>query len=154
MDRDLDAYQLAAFDLALEMNRPILGICRGAQVINVALGGSLYQDIRTQAGPAVLNHQQASLHFGTDHSVDIVSGTRLARLFPTNIQVNSRHHQAVKTPGKDLKVTARSSDGIIEALEHTHLPIDLVQWHPELMLKTDRAMAPLFESFVGNCHRS
>ena len=153
VDRDLDVHQLAVFDLALEMKVPVLGICRGAQVINVALGGSLYQDINTQAEPPLLNHMQAELHFGTDHAVDMVPGSRLHRLFGPRIMVNSRHHQAVKTPGKGLAVTARSSDGIIEALEHQRLPIDLIQWHPELMLRTDRAMAPLFTRFMEKCGR-
>ncbi len=153
VDRDLDIHQLAVFDLALKMKVPILGICRGAQVINVALGGSLYQDINTQADPPVLTHMQPELHFGTDHSVDLVPGSRLHRLFGAKTMVNSRHHQSVKTPGQGLDVTARSSDGIIEALEHQNLPIDLIQWHPELMLKTDRAMAPLFDAFLEKCRR-
>lgn len=151
VDRELDAHQLAVFDLALEMKVPILGICRGAQLINVALGGSLYQDIKAQAEPPVLRHMQETLHFGTDHGIDIVPDSRLHALFGSGIMVNSRHHQAVKTPGRGLKITARSSDGVVEALEHETLPIDLVQWHPELMLKTDDAMAPLFRSFMERC---
>jgi putative glutamine amidotransferase len=153
VDRELDTHQMAVFTLALEMKLPILGICRGAQVINVALGGTLYQDIRAQADAPVLNHMQAKLHFGTDHPVDIVPDSRLHALFGKRILVNSRHHQAVRTPGKGLKITARSSDGIVEALEHESLPIDLVQWHPELMLKTDRAMAPLFSAFIETCRK-
>jgi putative glutamine amidotransferase len=153
VDRNLDVHQLAVFDLALEMGVPILGICRGAQVINVALGGDLFQDIKAQADQPVLTHTQEKLHFGTDHEIKIVRGSRLYDLFGPEIQVNSRHHQAVRTPGKGLSITARSLDGVIEALAHDTLPIDLVQWHPELMLKTDPAMAPLFQGFVRRCQR-
>jgi len=153
VDRDLDIHQMAVFDLALKMEVPILGICRGAQVINVALGGDLFQDIKAQADQPVLIHTQKKLHDGTDHGITITPGSRLHDLFGPEIQVNSRHHQSVKTPGKGLIVTARSPDGVIEALAHESLPIDLVQWHPELMLKTDDAMAPLFRAFISRCRR-
>ncbi len=151
VDRELDIHQMAVFDLALKMNVPILGVCRGAQVINVALGGDLFQDIKVQADPPVLTHTQEKLHFGTDHGITITQGSRLYDLFGPEIQVNSRHHQSVRTPGKGLAVTARATDGVVEALEHDTLPIDLIQWHPELMLKTDDAMAPLFQSFIRRC---
>ena len=151
VDRDLDLHQMAVFDLALEMKVPILGVCRGAQVINVALGGDLFQDIKAQADGPVLPHTQEKLHYGTDHGISITSGSRLHTLFGPEIQVNSRHHQSVRTPGKGLWVTARAPDGVVEALEHESLPIDLIQWHPELMLKTDNTMAPLFQGFIRRC---
>lgn len=151
VDRDLDSFQIAVFRLALEMKVPVLGICKGAQLINVALGGSLYQDIASQFDTPVLTHMQAKLHTGTDHPVEISPNTRLHGLFGPRIWVNSRHHQAVKKPAPDMRITAKSSDGVIEGLEHQDLPIDLVQWHPELMLRQDPAMLPLFNAFVRRC---
>jgi len=151
VDKDLDEFQLAAFNLALTMEKPVLGICRGAQVINVALGGSLFQDIPSQFDTPVLDHTQKNIHFGTDHGVKIEPDSRLFDLFGEELQVNSRHHQSIKKLGKDLKLTATSPDGVIEAAEHTGLPIDLIQWHPELMMLGNRVMAPLFNSFIENC---
>jgi putative glutamine amidotransferase len=133
------------------MKVPILGICRGAQVLNVALGGSLFQDIPAQFTAPVLNHMQKEIHFGTDHPIDIQPGSRLHDMFGPRIMVNSRHHQSIRRPGNGLKVTARSPDGVIEAVEHTSLPIDLVQWHPELMLIENQSMAPVFASFIRAC---
>ncbi|WDP90200.1 MAG: gamma-glutamyl-gamma-aminobutyrate hydrolase family protein [Desulfobacter sp.] len=151
VDRDLDEFQLAAFRLALDMEVPVLGICRGAQVINVALGGSLYQDIPSQFHTPVLRHTQEGIHTGTDHAIDIEPGSRLHRLFGKQIEVNSRHHQSIKEPGRDLVITARAPDGVVEAAEHTRLPIDLIQWHPELMMLGSPAMAPLFDTFIKRC---
>jgi len=151
VDKDLDEFQLAAFGLAVKMEVPVLGICRGAQVINVALGGSLFQDIPSQFDTPVLDHTQKEIHLGTDHSVTIEPGSRLYELFGPKLEVNSRHHQSIKDLGKNLKPTAVSLDGVIEAAEHTDLPIDLIQWHPELMMLGSRIMAPLFKSFIERC---
>ncbi len=148
VDRDLDIFQLAVLDLAVEKQMPVLGICRGAQVINVALGGSLYQDIPSQFATPVLNHMQETIHLGTDHPVEITPGSRLHKMFGPGLMVNSRHHQSIKEPGKGLKITVRSPDGVIEAVEHRSLPIDLVQWHPELMMLETQVMAPLFNTFI------
>ncbi len=151
VDKDLDEFQLAAFALAMDMRIPVLGICRGAQLINVALGGSLFQDIAAEFDTPVLDHMQKKIHLGTDHAIEIEPGSRLYKLFGSKLEVNSRHHQAIKDLGRDLKSTAVSSDGVIEAAEHTLLPIDLIQWHPELMMLGSRVMAPLFDSFIENC---
>ncbi|MEH0021633.1 MAG: gamma-glutamyl-gamma-aminobutyrate hydrolase family protein [Desulfobacter sp.] len=151
VDKELDIYQLAALETAMEMNVPILGICRGAQLINVAMGGTLFQDIGSQFDTPVLDHMQKEIHFGTDHPVEIDPGSRLYQMFGPRIMINSRHHQSVKTPGKHLEITAKSPDGVVEALEHTSLPIDLVQWHPELMMLDNQVMAPLFDNFVAAC---
>lgn len=149
VDRELDEFQLAVLKIAL--GRPVLGICRGAQIINVGLGGTLFQDIGAQFDTPVLDHMQKEIHTGTDHPVEIKPGSRLHGMFGRQIMVNSRHHQAVKDPGDGLRVTAVSPDGVVEALEHRDLKMDLVQWHPELMMLESRAMAPLFEDFIGAC---
>ncbi len=151
VDKELDVFQVAAFETAMEMKKPVLGICRGAQLINVALGGSLYQDIGAQFSTPVLDHMQKQIHFGTDHPVEIAHESRLFGMFGPRIMVNSRHHQSVKDPGKGLMITAKSLDGVVEALEHTTLPIDLVQWHPELMMLGNQAMAPLFDALIKAC---
>ena len=149
VDTALDRYQMAVLDLAMAQGKPVLGICRGIQVVNVALGGSLFQDIQSQFRTPTLKHTQAT--GDADHSIDIVPGSRLYGLFGPHIMVNSRHHQSIKEPGKDLVITARAADGVIEAAQHNTLPIDLVQWHPERMMQHNGIMLPLFEAFVKKC---
>jgi len=131
--------------------KPVLGICRGIQLINVALGGSLYQDIPSQFPTPTLKHMQDVLSFDVDHLVTIEPATRLYDLFGPEIRVNSRHHQSIKDLGDGLIVTARAPDGVIEAAEHRELSIDLVQWYPELLLRKNDDMRCLFESFVRRC---
>ena len=144
-------FEIALFREAIGLQKPILGICLGTQLINVALGGSLYQDIPTQVSTAI-NHRST-------HNVTISEGTLLHRIlagkrrdknvppidrrdFPIpskgpsdeakEIQIMSAHHQAVKTPGKGLIVNALSPDGVIEAIEMTDYPFLVgIQWHPE-----------------------
>ena len=151
MDTALDRFQMGVLDLAMAGKLPVLAICRGLQVVNVALGGTLFQDIYTQVSGPVGRHTQDVISFDTDHEIDIVPGSRLHGMFGDRIPVNSRHHQAIDRLGKGLAITARSPDGIIEAAEHQTLPMDLVQWHPELMLQKNDAMLPLFKSFVDRC---
>lgn len=151
MDKALDRFQLAILKLAMEREKPILAICRGIQLVNVALGGTLFQDIPSQFEFSTLKHTQDTLSFDTDHSVDIEPGSRLHDLFGSRIQINSRHHQSIKILGKGLEITARAPDGVVEAAQHRSLPMDLVQWHPELMLQKNNDMLPLFQSFVTKC---
>ena len=151
VDPDLDLFQMAVLNAAMAQKKPVLGICRGIQLINVALGGSLFQDIRMQLGPESLNHMQKSIHFDVDHPATIEPDSRLHELFGPEIMVNSRHHQSIKTPGRDLIITAKAPDGVVEAAEHKTLPIDLVQWHPELLLQKSDDMLCLFEMLVRHC---
>jgi putative glutamine amidotransferase len=149
--RDLDRFQMAAFEMAAAAARPVIAICRGIQLVNVALGGTLYQDIPAQIPESRLRHMQENVHYGVDHSVDIAPGSRLHELFGDRVMVNSRHHQSIKTPGRGLIVTASAPDGVIEGAQHETLPIDLIQWHPEMMLRESDAMLPLFTAFVASC---
>ncbi len=126
---------MAVLQEVMTLQKPVLAICRGIQLINVALGGSLFQDIPSQFPAAALKHMQNTLSYGVDHPVIIEPGTRLFDLFGPRIMVNSRHHQSIKAVGTDLIITARAPDGVIEAAQHKTLPMDLVQWHPELMLR-------------------
>ncbi|OGR12784.1 MAG: hypothetical protein A2277_01845 [Desulfobacterales bacterium RIFOXYA12_FULL_46_15] len=151
VDKTLDMFQMAALKIAMAREKPVLGICRGIQIVNVALGGTLFQDIPSQFDPPVLNHMQDTISFETDHEVDIEPGSELHDLFGSHIRVNSRHHQSIKTLGKDLIITARAPDGVIEAVRHKTLPMELVQWHPELMMQKNNDMLPLFKMFVEKC---
>jgi putative glutamine amidotransferase len=148
---DLDTFHLALTRLAVAAKKPLLGICRGAQVINVALGGTLYQDIPALFPDSTLCHMQKTLSYDTDHEVSITPGSRLYDIFGPGIAINSRHHQSIMDPGKGIVITGRAPDGVVEAAEHTSLPIDLIQWHPELLMQKNHDMLPLFTYFVQRC---
>ena len=149
---DLDRFQMAVLHAVMACRKPVLAICRGIQLINVALGGSLFQDIPSQFSTPTLKHMQDVLSYDVDHPVIIEPGSRLFELFGPAIMVNSRHHQSIKAIGRDLIITAKAPDGVIEAAQHKTLPMDLVQWHPELMLRKNDDMLCLFESFIKRCH--
>ena len=146
-----DWHELMLVRLAANRQIPILGICRGIQVMTAALGGKLYQDIYREAS-ATLKHSQDTERHVCSHTVRIASGSLLHRILGTEmLPVNSFHHQAVKEAAPGFAATAYSADGIIEAMESTqHKSILGVQWHPECMiLGGDRSMLPLFEWLVG-----
>mgnify|MGYP003288498889 CR=1 FL=1 len=146
-----DNQELLLVRLAANRQIPILGICRGIQVMTAALGGKLYQDIYKEAG-ATLKHSQDTERHTATHSVRIASSSKLSKIFgATNLYVNSFHHQAVREAAPGFAVTAVSPDGLIEAVESIHGKSMLgVQWHPECMiLGGDRTMIPLFEWIVG-----
>ncbi|WP_321493106.1 gamma-glutamyl-gamma-aminobutyrate hydrolase family protein [uncultured Desulfobacter sp.] len=147
----LDSFQIALVNQAVEMKIPLLGICRGAQVINVALGGSLIQDIPSQIPESDIAHMQKVFSYDTNHEVRFDTGSRLNRLFGDSMRINSRHHQSIDTPGKGIRITAWAPDGVVEGAEHESLPIDLVQWHPELLMQKNDDMSPLFNQFISNC---
>lgn len=150
-DLDLDIFQITLVNLAVVMKMPLLGICRGAQVANVALGGSLVQDIPSQMPESGIGHMQNVFSHGTDHDVRFEPDSRLYHLFGDSIRINSRHHQSIDAPGKGIRITAWAPDGVVEGAEHEDLPIDLVQWHPELLMQENDDMLPLFNRFIRNC---
>jgi putative glutamine amidotransferase len=139
-------FEMEVTRLALRRGRPVFGICGGAQVLNVALGGSLYQDIPSQI-PKAYKHSASPEPV---HTVDVVPGTRLAAILGRHeLRVNSMHHQAAKVPGQGLVVCASARDGVIEAVEITDQPFVIgVQWHPERLYREDEAAARLFTAFV------
>ena len=153
VDQTRDQFELQMVQAWLKENkeRPLLAICRGHQVLNVALGGALYQDIATHI-PAALDHAYIPGRPMEQmvHSVEIAPESQLAQILgTTTLEVNSAHHQAVKTPGEGLAVVAHAPDGVIEATELPTHPFALsVQWHPEAMVKLSESMWPLFEAFV------
>ena len=148
-DSALDRYWIAAVRMAKSMGLPMLGICRGTQLTNVALGGSLCQDISLFCEHPLLHTQRHSADAPL-HQVALQSGSRLSCLFGAEtVFTNSTHHQCVDMPAPGLKITARTSDGVPEGLESDDGQVVLVQWHPETLCRTDARMLRLFEDLVG-----
>ncbi|TVY08544.1 gamma-glutamyl-gamma-aminobutyrate hydrolase family protein [Paenibacillus cremeus] len=151
-----DAFELALIRAALERDMPIFAICRGMQILNVALDGTLYQDLETDKGPV---HYHAYRQFRKWQPAHPVSVHRDSKLYESvayeELWVNSYHHQAVKSLGQHLKATAWSKEGVIEAMESTrHGYVAAVQWHPEMMSETDPAEQSLFDHFVSYIKRN
>ena len=146
-----DRQELLLTKLAADRQIPILGICRGIQTMNAAFGGPLYQDIHIQMEGTRIKHDQDLERSYASHTVNIEKGSLLHELFETDtLAVNSFHHQAVKEAAPGFRVCARSSDGVIEAMESTEYKSMLgVQWHPEcFILRGDECMMPLFHWLV------
>lgn len=145
-------FELALAALALRRDMPVLGICGGAQAINVALGGSLIQDIKTEIDSAVEHQQSAGKHSG-GHRVQVALGSLLHRIVERRaIEVNTTHHQAIKNPGKGLIVNATAPDGVIEGIESKrHTFVLGVQWHPEVLAPRRLPHRQLFTSFLDRC---
>ena len=127
IDPPLDEAQLTALDLFVKAGKPVLGICRGHQVLNVYFGGDLIQDLPTAAAHMAHDHDDSV------HPAAIETGSLLHRLYGPEASVNSAHHQGLGRIGTGLRVTATAPDGVIEAVEHEDLPILGVQFHPERM---------------------
>lgn len=143
---DRDQYEISLTTLAYQMGKPLLGICRGIQVINVAFGGTLYQDIITQAPRCTVKHFQSSRRDFAGHTVDIASGSLLYEILGADsLAVNSFHHQAVKDVAPGFFINAMSRDGIIEGIEKPGKAFMLgVQWHPEMLVDSYPIMQALF----------
>jgi len=152
-----DDYELELARRAVEANVPLLAICRGAQVLNVARGGSLVQDIPDQVGDTV-NHTLRDPPVAIAHEVWITEGSMLDRMMQERLdgdacQVNSRHHQAPKVLGEGLTVSATAPDGVIEAIEDPSWRFCVgVQWHPENFYRTGE-FRPIFEGFIEACRK-
>ena len=143
-----DLAELLLVRLAFDRQVPMLGICRGIQVLTAALGGSLYQDLASKYGQPLIKHSQDLDRTQASHTVTVEPDTLLAQLFPQKqLPVNSFHHQAVREPGPHLRVCAHATDGVIEAVEsNAHKSILGVQWHPECFcLAGNDTMLPLFQ---------
>ena len=161
-DAELDALELAAAKFASRSGLPTLAICRGMQVANVALGGSLYEDIDDQYEPRNglrLRHKQTPDHarHETTHTVDLKRGSRLAAISGASaIATNTLHHQAVRRVAHGLEPVAWARDGIVEGLESAgeHPFFIAVQWHPEELVGADEPSRSLFRSFVDAATRS
>jgi putative glutamine amidotransferase len=135
LDPERDAAELALLDAALALGRPVLAICRGVQLVNVSRGGTLH---------AHLAEHVAAYPPGTRHDARIEPGTTLHRLFGPSTSVNSLHHQSIDRLGRDLVITARAPDGVVEGVELPGTDLLGVQWHPEHL----RAPQPVFTWLV------
>lgn len=148
-----DQVELMLTRWAMEEKMPLLAICRGIQVLNVALGGSLYQDIQAQV-PQAQRHDWSPGYPRNHlpHLISVASGTRLADILGTSLPVNSLHHQSLKDTAPELAVVARAPDHIIEGIEAQDHPFALgVQWHPEELVDGDRRAQRLFDALVEAC---
>ena len=149
VDGPRDRFEMALYHAARAKGVPVLGVCRGHQLINVAAGGTLHQHL-----PAVvqtLQHEQADITGAPSHSVTLEPGSALAQAFgAARVRTNSYHHQAVDKPGPGLRVVGKTADGTVEALENTEGPFVLgVQWHPEMSFQAyDGQIAP-FSAFMN-----
>lgn len=147
-----DRQELLLARLAYDRQIPMLGICKGIQTINLALGGTVYQDIHTQMEGTRIKHSQDQDRRYPSHSVRLMPGSIMQRIFgSTTITVNSFHHQACKEAAPCLNATAISPDGVIEAIESNELKSVLgVQWHPETYtLRQNNDMMPIFHWLIG-----
>lgn len=150
---DRDHYELHLLEIARDLHKPILGICRGLQLINVAFGGTLYQDLES-GFPHALQHDQKSKPEEATHTVTLTACTKLQQVMQENvILTNSFHHQAIKDLAPGIMVNAYAKDGIIEGIESKEDAFVLgVQWHPELMLSKHPKMLKLFRAFIEATH--
>lgn len=149
VDLQRDSVELNLLRAAIEDGKPFLGICRGAQVVNVGLGGTLYTHIIDQFPNALDHAYPANMRTVLVHDVKVEEGTRLAEAVGEPIlKVNSLHHQGLKDIASSLKVTAHAPDGLVEAVELPEHPFGLaVQWHPE-WLTDQQPTRNLFKAFV------
>jgi putative glutamine amidotransferase len=153
VDEDRDRTEMLLLEQAVARSRPFLGICRGFQLVNVGLGGSLYTDIQAQhPGAQKHDYYPAPPRDLLAHEVTVAPGSRLHTILGgEQVPVNSLHHQGVRELAPGLQLTATAPDGIIEALELPGHPFGLaVQWHPE-WLQAHAPMQALFQSFVQAC---
>ena len=152
IDPPRDRVELQLVRWALADDKPVFGLCRGIQVINVALGGTLYQDLAAD-WPAAMKHDYFPTGgFARDylsHDVAVTPGTRLATILGDRSMVNSMHHQGIRTLGRDLVASARAPDGLIEAVETAGNFCVGVQWHPETLTDAHPRMARLFDEFIA-----
>ena len=148
-----DRFELEMIRLIREQKKPVLGICRGLQILNVAMGGSLWQDLSLQSENTFKHVQKEQGRPGISHKVDIEENSLLHQIFGKELYVNSFHHQALKDVGEGLQVVAKAPDGTIEAVEGKDYPYMVaVQWHPEnFIVLPEKPMLKLFESFVEAC---
>lgn len=151
-----DSSELLLLSQVYEKKKPVLGICRGAQLLNIALGGDIYQDIFSQVPERFpIAHRQPFSAAHPAHRVTLESGSRLAQITQSlSLEVNSLHHQAIRNAAPCLNVCGRASDGIIEAVEQPDHPFLVgVQWHPEQLAGKYEHADRLFSAFINACRK-
>lgn len=148
-DSDRDAFEVALVLEAIKQEKPILGICRGLQIVNVALGGTLYQDLNSQyQGLNVRHNQYPTKWYTPTHRLILKRVSWLQNFLDDQSLVNSFHHQAVKKLGDGLQLDAVSTDNVVEAFSDESRRIYAVQWHPEMLLMKHPEAQKLFDTFV------
>jgi putative glutamine amidotransferase len=158
IDPPRDRVELRLVEWAMAEGKPVLGVCRGVQVLNVAAGGTLFQDCATQIPGAIKHDYLPTEGWARDylaHQVELSGGSRLHAIFGQGTtRVNSMHHQAVQRIGAGLVPTAHAPDGVVEALERPDHPFLLgVQWHAEMLIDRDPGGRRLFTDFVAAATR-
>lgn len=145
----LDRSQIGLIRRVIKARKPFVAICRGHQVLNVACGGTLYQD-NSLHGEGTARHMIRDDRGDVSHQVSLKPGTTLYNMFGERIWTNSYHHQSVKKLGDGLKIAATADDGIVEAIELIDYPYGLgIQWHPEAMLLASDDMLPVFTGLIA-----
>lgn len=149
-----DQYEKELILNFLELDKPFIGMCRGMQMLNVSLGGTIYQDLEAQYEGTLYQHKQMAMRTHRTHSVTLEDESRLIKIMEEKtFNVNSFHHQGIKDVSDKLKIAGRAADGLVEALESkNHQFVMGIQWHPEeFALQGDEASKKLFERFVKEC---
>lgn len=156
INEERDKFELELFKEVYQKDISILGICRGIELINVALGGKLYQDINFQIPNSYGHSPKYALRSNLYHSIIIKERSKLFDIFKTkDLKVNSFHHQSIKSLGQDLKVTALSEDGIIEAIESINeKSLIAVQWHPENLVEKHCEFLKLFKALIDSTSKN
>ncbi len=152
-NKEYDQFSLTLIKEALLQKKPILGICKGCQLLNIALNGSLFQDQKYDLRESKeYNHSDLNHIDSPSHKIIINKTSKLNKIFNKQVlSVNSLHHQSINQVGNSLNLAALSLDGLVEAIEHENPNYFCigVQWHPETMFMREDSMRPLFESFVN-----
>ena len=148
-DMKTDVFQISLLKHVLPLARPVLAICRGMQILNVACGGTLWQDLSLAPGKTLDHMQKTASRCRAAHRVRTERGSLVRQCFGPLFGVNSFHHQAINMPGAGVHVSARAQDGTVEAVELEGYPFAVgVQWHPEFMYRTSPETRMLFREFV------
>lgn len=145
-----DTFELSLIEAAINKGIPILGICRGMQLLNVYFGGTLYQDLDSQYGNDMIQHVQPSSFDIPIHWVNVAEDSYLHQITGDKLMVNTFHHQGIKDLANGLRSVATTADGMIEAVEAIDSSMDILalQWHPEIMLHTDEVSQAFFDDLV------
>lgn len=153
IDPEIIEFQMGFFNKALNKGIPVFGICAGLQIINIACGGNIYQDITSQYSNPIKHKKNGNEKKDPFHNVKIEENSKLYNILQKGeVSVNSTHHQALKDVAEGFMVTARSVDGIIEAIEsRKHRFVIGVQWHPEDLYRRNNLFLKLFERLVSEC---
>lgn len=145
-----DEFEIELIKAAIKQKKPLLGVCRGMQIYNVALGGTLYQDL-SEYEDLNVQHVQVSLTYKYSHTVDLQEDSWIANTLGESIVVNSYHHQAINKLADSLEPVGWAKDGILEAAQSTDPELDhyLIQWHPEWMYRVDNNSQKIFKEFIN-----